>query len=516
MNFHIPYLLFTISVASAILLYLVRFRNARGSKPMILACVSSTIWMVGEFAAVTSNTFIGQFSGEAVKFVGVVSMPIALLVFVSRYCGKPLTLKHILYLSAVPIISYGMMITSLQHQLFFKEFIFNSGGGHPKIVYGNYFWLIHLPYSCCLIMVSLGMLLFELNKISQRFRTQITLLIISICIPLAFNIINLSGIVKGFLINPIGLLGFLVVATIGIFRFQLFHGSPIAYETVFRTSNDGVLILNKNDLIMDLNPAFARGMNADPNELVGSNVNEIFASWEPYSSCYSDAFENRRELKLSIRGNYKYFSVSRRPITNEDGEINGKIVTIRDVTAQKLNQITLENMAFVDPLTMLANRRKFEEEFERAVRIAGEKNRKLAILYFDLDSFKDVNDTMGHKVGDELLKHVAARIASILRKPDLVARLGGDEFAAILHNASEPGVKIAVERILENTRTPFRIMEHTLVAELSIGAAFYPEHGDQLSKLLNHSDTAMYRAKSEGGGFALFDQRIDNANIVNM
>ncbi len=482
----------------------------------MLAGGSSIIWMVGEFAAATSSTYIGQFSAEVVRFAGVISIPIALLVFVSRCCGKSLTSKHILYLSAVPIISFGLMITTLQHHLFFKEFVFNPAGGPPKTVYGNYFWLVHVPYSYCLIMVALGMLLIELNKISQRFRTQITLLIISICIPLALNIVNLSGIVKGLIINQIGLLGFLVVATIGIVRFQLFHGSPIAYETVFKTSDDGLLILNKNDLIMDLNPAFARGMNADPSELVGRNVNEIFASWEPYSSRYSDAFENRGELELSIRGSHKYFSVLRRPITDEDGEINGRIVTIRNTTAQKLNQISLENMAFIDPLTMLANRRKFEEEFQRAVRIAGETNRKFAILYFDLNSFKDVNDAMGHKVGDELLKYVAARIASILRKPDLVARLGGDEFAAILHNASEPGVKIAVERIIENTRTPFRIMEHTLIAELSIGAAFYPDHGDQLLKLLNHSDTAMYRAKSEGGGLAIFDQSIDNANIVNM
>ena len=196
-----------------------------------------------------------------------------------------------------------------------------------------------------------------------------------------------------------------------------------------------------------------------------------------------------------MKGSKRYFAVSRKPVSNLDGEVIGKIVTIRNITTQKLHQISLETLAFHDPLTMLGNRRKFEEEFEYAVGVSCANNAKFAILYFDLNNFKTINDTMGHKVGDELLKYVAARIASILRKPDVVARLGGDEFAAILHNATEAGVKIAVERILENTKTPFRIKEHTLVADLSVGAAFYPNDGEEMIKLLGLADTAMFRGK---------------------
>lgn len=122
-----------------------------------------------------------------------------------------------------------------------------------------------------------------------------------------------------------------------------------------------------------------------------------------------------------------------------------------------------------------------------------------------------VNDTLGHEVGDELLKYVAARVASILRKPDILARLGGDEFAILLHNCDENGVDLVVERVLDNVQRPFKVGENTLIAELSIGAAYYPQNGRNLSELLRHADSAMYRAKQNGGGYYLPSIKMDGA-----
>jgi diguanylate cyclase (GGDEF)-like protein len=101
------------------------------------------------------------------------------------------------------------------------------------------------------------------------------------------------------------------------------------------------------------------------------------------------------------------------------------------------------------------------------------------------------------------LKHVGSRLGSILRTPDLLARMGGDEFAVLLHDATEVGVEQVVGRMLENVRRPFRVGTTTLHAELSIGAAFYPENGESLTQLMRHADTAMYHAKSQGGGLTL-------------
>ena len=164
-------------------------------------------------------------------------------------------------------------------------------------------------------------------------------------------------------------------------------------------------------------------------------------------------------------------------------------------------------MAFYDPLTRLANRRKFLETADQALRDFS-INKKIALLYFDLNRFKAVNDTLGHHVGDELLKYVGQRVSSVLRAPNFIARLCGDEFAVLLHDCSRENISSIVSRILENVECPFRVGEHTLTAKLSIGAAFYPENGKSLNELLLQADEAMYQAKRNGGGLALYEAYI--------
>ena len=218
-------------------------------------------------------------------------------------------------------------------------------------------------------------------------------------------------------------------------------------------------------------------------------------------------------MRSSLDESNQFYSVSTTPVDDGNGFLIGRILKIRNITIQKRHQYSLETLAFNDPLTMVANRRKFQEEFAKTVEGSIKDGSSFAILYFDLNRFKEVNDKLGHDIGDELLKFVAARIASILRSPDILARFGGDEFAAILHNADEKAVRKAVNRILLNTKKPFRIEDNILVAELSVGAAFYPQHGENLIELLRNADTAMYQSKSNGGGLTIFNSNINSQSF---
>ena len=123
---------------------------------------------------------------------------------------------------------------------------------------------------------------------------------------------------------------------------------------------------------------------------------------------------------------------------------------------------------------------------------------------------------MGHDVGDELLKYVAARVASTLRKPDLLARLGGDEFAVLLHNCTEKEIELVAGRILKNLQEPFTVKDHTLVADLSIGASIYPKHGEELNQLLRRADSAMYQAKADGGGLNIYNKKSERPEVVKV
>jgi len=304
--------------------------------------------------------------------------------------------------------------------------------------------------------------------------------------------------------------------TVALFRYRFLKSNPIAYETVFQTIRDGVIVLDLDNIITDINPAAAKSLGKSPKSIIGTSVEETFAPWEKLIAKYKDATDTldlHDEIELEFSGRQLFISVTVTPLKNHRGTIDGRIFTLRDVTARKHYESSLETMAFYDPLTRLANRLRFQEEAARAISEAEMTDEKLALLYFDLNRFKSVNDTFGHAVGDELLKHIGARVSSVLRAPNLISRLGGDEFAVLLHDCDRGNIDLPVKRILDKVERPFQVGSHVLTTTLSIGAAFYPEDGTTVTELLHNADAAMYQAKHKGGGLALCEIPLAESNM---
>jgi diguanylate cyclase (GGDEF)-like protein len=174
---------------------------------------------------------------------------------------------------------------------------------------------------------------------------------------------------------------------------------------------------------------------------------------------------------------------------------------------------TVQTSAATDPLTGLANRWWFSQMLDERLRPKHGASPCAAVLFLDLDGFKDVNDQRGHPAGDRLLAEVAKRISHSVRDHDLVARHGGDEFVVLLENIEHPAVAHAVAaRVIESISAPFELDGAEATLGVSIGVAYYPEHGDSGSELLKSADLAMYRAKSHGGrSYAVFGEREDLA-----
>jgi len=159
-----------------------------------------------------------------------------------------------------------------------------------------------------------------------------------------------------------------------------------------------------------------------------------------------------------------------------------------------------------DSLTGLTNRAGAEELLEHQIRAAKESGRPFSIMFFDLDRFKDINDTLGHGIGDQLLAEVGKRTAATLRHHDMLARLGGDEFLIILPDCPPAAAARTAQRLIVVFEAPFQVAQHRLKMSCSIGLAFFPDHGTDRETLLKHADTAMYEAKRLGrSGFACFE-----------
>jgi len=161
------------------------------------------------------------------------------------------------------------------------------------------------------------------------------------------------------------------------------------------------------------------------------------------------------------------------------------------------------HLAYHDALTDLPNRTLLHDRLAQAIRGAQRYSVPVALMVLDLDGFKEVNDTFGHRSGDRVLQHVAARVRGLLRDVDTVARLGGDEFAIVLPSTAFDGAMLAARKVLEEIEKPCLVEHRRLSVRGSIGIAWYPEHAKSADALLQKADLAMYQAKSEGVGIAV-------------
>jgi len=177
---------------------------------------------------------------------------------------------------------------------------------------------------------------------------------------------------------------------------------------------------------------------------------------------------------------------------------------------RRLAEEKIRHLAFYDPLTGLPNRILFRNQSEQAIKTGVEKNHPVALLLMDLQRFKDVNDTLGHHRGDELLRQVGARLRQAMFENDMVSRLGGDEFGILLPKMAAARDLAAVIRKIQNAlETPFVIEGVPIAVESSVGAVIAPDHGTDADLLLQHADVAMYQAKQTGTGFMLYDPARD-------
>jgi diguanylate cyclase (GGDEF)-like protein len=182
------------------------------------------------------------------------------------------------------------------------------------------------------------------------------------------------------------------------------------------------------------------------------------------------------------------------------GEQVGILGLYQDVSSRKRVEEQLQYMATHDILTNLPNRFLFNDRLNQAVSKAIRDGRRFAVLFLDLDGFKEVNDHFGHQKGDGILQQVAQRLRGCLRESDTLARLGGDEFSLILEGIQDPlSAAVVPQKLLAALAVPFYLDEEEIIITASIGISLYPEDGDNTEMLVKKADAAMYRAKGLGG-----------------
>lgn len=272
------------------------------------------------------------------------------------------------------------------------------------------------------------------------------------------------------------------------------------WSRVIERTGEGMLIVDGRYRILQVNRAFARISGHVAADLVGQPIDVLDHILGSFRQIAQIGENWRGELGgRSLDGKPLSLWVNLDVLRDSSGNIGHLVVMVSDISALKRSQSRLDYLARHDPLTGLPNRHGLVETLEAAIKRPHADGDYTAVLYIDLDRFKNVNDSMGHSFGDRLLKLLVERIATRLPDHATLGRLGGDEFMLVLQQLRDPALasRLASD-VIEQLRQPFRIEHYEFTIGASIGICIYPDHGQSVDTLVKNADTAMYRAKDLG------------------
>ncbi|MGB0018741.1 MAG: PAS domain S-box protein [Candidatus Sulfotelmatobacter sp.] len=298
-------------------------------------------------------------------------------------------------------------------------------------------------------------------------------------------------------------------------------------QTVLNTIPQRVFWKDLNCTYVGCNRAFATdaGLN-NPAEIIGKSDFEL--AWSGTADRYraddkrimeqGSTKLNFDEPQSRADGSLLWLRTSKLPLWDREGKVIGVIGTYEDITERKVAEDRVKFLAFYDALTELPNRALLQDRLSKALANARRQKDRVALLFLDLDRFKDTNDSLGHSLGDLLLQNVAERLKRCAREQDTVARLGGDEFLIVLTNVKEiADASVAAERFMQAMTAEFVVQGHSLSINCSVGISMFPEHGTDGEILIKNADAAMYSAKESGrNNFRFFTEDMNAQGVERL
>jgi diguanylate cyclase (GGDEF)-like protein/PAS domain S-box-containing protein len=520
-----PYsIILTISSLTTLIVSVIVWRRttAPGSATLGVMLFAMFIWGFAYTLVWSLVQFEHKVFWLKVMYFGVEAIPTLFLVFTLQITHREMWLnfRNIILFSIEPILVIFIVWTSPRFIFTDIELVLNNGLATLHVHRGIGF-LINSYYSYALVLLSFYILWVSSRHAKSFFKKQYQLILYGSIIPLVLSIYTQTRFValSDLDLAPVsfGISG--VIYAYAIFRHQFMELIPVARGQLIENMSDGVLVIDEQGRIIDINPAMQNFLDNVPDFYIGRNVSEALNMWTENTDTLMSDLDTHTELNHS--GNpSRYMDLRVTPLYDDDHLLNGRLIVFRDFTERKqvekdlryamdrmqtqlieigLLQSQLREQAVRDALTNLFNRRYLEETLERELARAARELYPLCIVMMDIDHFKDVNDTHGHEAGDLVLQKLAEMVTKQSRHGDFVCRFGGEEFVLVMPNI---GIEVARERalslhkIIRSLNVPY---EHSnLTITVSMGLALYPAHGDTKEDLLRAADRALYAAKRAG------------------
>lgn len=294
------------------------------------------------------------------------------------------------------------------------------------------------------------------------------------------------------------------------------------YRLITENSSDLIVVIDAEGYCQYLSPSHLTTLGHDWEELTDSNLlqwvhkDDQSIISESIQNAYASSKAQKVEFRLRTKeGNYLYMEATISQVQQESRDIRQLLIVSRDITERKKSEEITYHLAYHDTLTDLPNRRLFLEHLRKEIIHAEKFHSQFAVMFLDMDRFKNINDSLGHNIGDYVLKEVARRLKSCIRPGDLIGRLGGDEFTILLANiVNQQDAEQVARDILEQLQKPLELIGSSLHLSISIGIALFPSHGKSEEDLLRRADMALYLVKEQGRrGFSVYNPAMEAKSL---
>jgi diguanylate cyclase (GGDEF)-like protein len=508
-------------------------RNTTSGKVLFFFMVSIAIWAF--FSGVEAGTvnIRQKIFWSKMEYIGFVWASPLCFLFVLSFTNhwKWITRPGIIAITAISTITLFLAWTNDSHGLIWSSFV----KGDPRLnilIYNHGSWFyLYTFIQFCLFCLSVGILFRDFKTQKAPYRQQTLTIIIAVLIP------GVAGVLYSFGISPIPGIDWMPMSSLvtgvlfawSIYYYRLLDLVPIARDILVEQMLDGMIVLDSQQRIIDINPS-ARSM------IKGGDVIKI---GDPLSSVLPELCPTAEDLKK--RSNTQILSLQRSTEVNRFVDVrmtlisgnkpgaNCSLLILRDITKRKniedsLNkanqelekriteiqilQNQLKEESIRDPLTRLYNRRYMEDALQREFAHATRDGYPVSIIMADIDHFKKVNDTYGHAAGDEVLEQLSRTFLANFRVEDIVCRYGGEEFLIVMPETTAETAFLRIDNLRQHLEsTDLKVTGAAMRITLSAGIAVYPAEGSTIDEVVQKADQAMYQAKKEGrnrviaGGF---------------
>ncbi|SDW97110.1 histidine kinase N-terminal 7TM domain-containing protein [Paenibacillus sp. CF384] len=483
------------------------------SKTFVAHCLLSAIYIFGSALELSAGSLEEITFWIKVEYIGMPFLPPINLLLIMYFLGMDRYLKPALRLGLflMPLVTVGLVMSNEMHHLYYQSITIRPELGFLKVdLNAGPWYIIQGAYTFGCMFGGVALLLLYWNRMKSAYRLQHITMLVGLLLPLAGDFAYLGNLTpQGIDPIPVIMAGTSALYMWALASRGLMNVAPIARDNLFESMSDGVLVLDMNNRLVDYNPAAAQVMPQLSTYLLGRSIEPLWRQHSNDSTLIEGTdSQSLQETLWEKDGQSYYYDIRVSVVRKKGGQETGKLIVLIDVSERVRLQQRLHELAFHDGLTGIYNRTHFLQLSEKLLGESLSSGEPIALLLFDIDHFKRINDTYGHDIGDRALLHVVGICRKVLRTEDVLARYGGEEFVVMmpglsLEEAEAAAHEIRNELVREQMALPlapngFIAVTASFGVAVVNGEANTDRDWDDMKQLLKAADRALYEAKHAG------------------